>query len=58
MSLVDKGVRVKATGFGRVELDVAKRPYDHSDIELICNILDEDQAEKVLYKNAIEWYMK
>ncbi|OOC61561.1 amidohydrolase family protein [Paenibacillus ihbetae] len=83
LSLVDKGVRVKATGFGRVDLDVteairsiysinpdalmfgtdlpstrAKRPYDHSDIELIYNTLDKDQAEKVLYKNAINWYMK
>ncbi|WP_277376143.1 amidohydrolase family protein [Paenibacillus polymyxa] len=83
LSLVDKGVRVKATGFGRVELDVAqairciysvnpdalmfgtdlpstraKRPYNHSDIELIYNTLDEKQTEKVLYKNAINWYMK
>lgn len=83
LSLVDKGVRVKATGFCRVELDVAqairsiysvnpdalmfgtdlpstraKRPYDHSDIELIYNIVNEDQVEKVLYKNAIKWYLK
>jgi len=83
LSLVDKGVRVKATGFGRVELDVAqairsiysvnpdalmfgtdlpstraKRPYDHSDIELIYSILNDDQAEKVLYKNAMKWYLK
>lgn len=83
LSLVDKGVRVKATGFGRVDLDVtkairsiysvnpdalmfgtdlpstrAKRPYAHSDIELIYNTLDEDQADKVLYKNAIKWYLK
>jgi len=83
LALVDKGVRVKATGFGRVELDVAhatrsiysvnpdalmfgtdlpstraKRPYDHSDIELIYSVLDEDQAEKVLYKNAMKWYLK
>lgn len=83
LSLVEKGVRVKATGFGRVELDVeqairsihsvnpdallfgtdlpstrAKRPYNHSDIELICNTLGEEQAEKVLYKNAMNWYLK
>ncbi|BAU27291.1 putative TIM-barrel fold metal-dependent hydrolase [Aneurinibacillus soli] len=83
LSLVDKGVRVKATGFGRVELHVeqairsiysvnpdalmfgtdlpstrAKRPYNHSDIELIYNTLGEEQAEKVLYKNAIKWYLK
>ncbi|MEC0181326.1 amidohydrolase family protein [Paenibacillus peoriae] len=83
LSLVHKGVRVKATGFGRVELDVeqalrsiisvnpdalmfgtdlpstrAKRPYNHSDIELIYNTLGEEQAEKVLYKNALRWYLK
>jgi len=83
LALVDKGVRVKATGFGRVQLDVeqairaiysvnpdalmfgtdlpstrAKRPYDHSDIELIYSVLDGHQAEKVLYKNAINWYLK
>ncbi|MCM3781565.1 amidohydrolase family protein [Neobacillus mesonae] len=82
LSLVDKGVKVKATGFGRVELDVAqairsiysvnpdalmfgtdlpstraKRPYNHSDIELIYNTLDEGQTEKVLYKNAMKWYL-
>lgn len=83
LSLVDKGVRVKATGFGRVDLHVeqairsiysvnpdalmfgtdlpstrAKRPYSHSDIELIYNTLEEEQAEKVLYKNAIKWYLR
>lgn len=83
LSLVDKGIRVKATGFGRVELDVvqairsiysvnpdalmfgtdlpstrAKRPYNHSDVELIYNILDEEKSGKVLYKNAINWYLK
>ncbi|MBM6384928.1 MAG: amidohydrolase family protein [Paenibacillus sp.] len=81
--LVDKGIRVKATGFGRVELDVAqairsiyavnpdalmfgtdlpstraRRPYHNSDIELIYNTLDEEQSEKVLYKNAVNWYLK
>lgn len=83
LSLVDKGVRVKATGFGRVELDVAqalrsicsvnpealmfgtdlpstraKRPYHPSDIELIYNTLGEEQTEQVLYKNAMNWYIK
>lgn len=83
LPLVEKGVRVKATGFGRVELDVASairsiyavnpdalmfgtdlpstramRPYDHSDIEIIYNTLSKDQADKVLYKNALEWYLK
>ncbi|HJV45823.1 MAG TPA: amidohydrolase family protein [Bacillota bacterium] len=83
LSLVDKGVRVKATGFGRVDLNIeqairsiysvnpdalmfgtdlpstrAKRPYNHLDLELIYNILDEEQAEKVLYRNAMKWYLK
>ncbi|UTR16125.1 amidohydrolase family protein [Salipaludibacillus sp. LMS25] len=80
--LVDKGVRVKATGFGRGNLDIektlksiyainpaalmfgtdlpstrAKRPYDHSDIELVYNALSTSQAENVLYKNALDWYL-
>lgn len=83
LSLVDKGVRVKATGFGKVELDVvkaireisdvnpdalmfgtdlpstrAKRPYNHADIELIYHTVDEEQADKVLYKNAMKWYLE
>lgn len=83
LSLVDKGVRVKATGFGRVELDVAeairsicsvnpealmfgtdlpstraKRPYQHSDIELIYNTFGEEQTEKVIFTNAMNWYVK
>lgn len=83
LSLVDKGVRVKATGFGKVELDVvkaireisdvnpdalmfgtdlpstrAKRPYNNADIELIYHTVDEEQADKVLYKNAMKWYLE
>ncbi|MEI7024315.1 amidohydrolase family protein [Paenibacillus sp. y28] len=83
LTLVDKGVQVKATGFGRVELDVeqalrsimsvnpdalmfgtdlpstrAKRPYNHSDIELIYSTLGEEQVDKILYKNAMKWYSK
>ncbi len=82
-ALVVKGVRVKATGFGRVDLDVvqairsicsvnpdalmfgtdlpstrAKRPFAFADLELICSILDEKQARKVLYTNAMKWYLK
>ncbi|MCR6112223.1 amidohydrolase family protein [Bacillus sp. A301a_S52] len=81
-NLVDRGVRVKATGFGRGNLDIgktlksiyainpsalmfgtdlpstrAKRPYDHSDIELIYSALPTNQAENVLYKNALDWYL-
>ena len=82
LSLVDKGMRVKATGFGRVDLNVketirsisfvnpnalmfgtdlpstrAKRPFDDSDLDLLLDALREmDLAEKVLYRNALEWY--
>ncbi|MNB95207.1 4-sulfomuconolactone hydrolase [compost metagenome] len=83
LALVDKGVRVKATGFGRTELDVpqalraiaavnpdalmfgtdlpstrARRPYHASDIELIYDTLGEELADKVLYRNASDWYLK
>ena len=83
MKLVDTGVRVKATDFGRVELDVAqalkaiyqanpdalmfgtdlpstraKRSFAVSDIELIQQFFDEEAADKILYRNAYEGYMK
>lgn len=83
LSLVDKGVRVKATGFGRIDFDAEeairtiystnpdvlmfgtdlpstreKRPFRYSDIELINNILKEEEAKKVFYKNALNWYLK
>ncbi|HLQ98571.1 MAG TPA: amidohydrolase family protein [Candidatus Dormibacteraeota bacterium] len=83
LSLVDKGVKVKATGFGRIDFDSseaikkicsinpdalmfgtdlpstrAKRPFQLSDIDIVRNALDDKQAEKVLYKNAHEWYLK
>ncbi|WP_367109246.1 amidohydrolase [uncultured Psychrobacter sp.] len=81
LKLVDKGVRVKATGFGRVELNVenalkaindvnpnalmfgtdlpstrAKRPFDVLDIKLIQQLFDEQATNKILYKNAHQWY--
>ncbi|MBU9722840.1 MULTISPECIES: amidohydrolase family protein [Bacillaceae] len=83
LPLVARGVRVKATGFGRGDLDVesalraiysenpkalmfgtdlpstrAKRPYDHSDIDMVYKALSPSQADDVLYKNAVEWYLK
>lgn len=83
LRLVEKGVHVKATGFGRVELDVkntlksiyevnpdalmfgtdlpstrAKRPFEYADIELIQQLFDEQAADKILYKNAHQWYFK
>ncbi|MHA6251137.1 amidohydrolase family protein [Oceanobacillus sp. CAU 1775] len=83
LKLVDKGIHVKATGFGRVELNVenalksiyktnpdalmfgtdlpstrAKRPFEYTDIELIQQLFDEEATDKILYKNALEWYFK
>lgn len=83
LRLVDKGIRVKATGFGRVELNIenalktiydvnpdalmfgtdlpstrAKRPFDYKDIELIQDLFDQKAIDKILYKNALEWYGK
>ncbi|RKL69319.1 2-pyrone-4,6-dicarboxylate hydrolase [Salipaludibacillus neizhouensis] len=83
LDLVDHGVKVKATGFGRLDFNPedaireiyhinpealmfgtdlpstrAKRPFHHSDINLIYNVLDEYGAKKVLLKNAQRWYKK
>jgi len=81
LKLVDKGIRVKATGFGRVDLNVAyalksiyhvnpdalmfgtdlpstraKRPFEYADIELIQQLFAEEEVDKILYKNALNWY--
>ncbi|WP_409369643.1 amidohydrolase family protein [Lysinibacillus sp. 38-6] len=83
LQLVEKGVRVKATGFGRVSLDVknalksiyaidpnalmfgtdlpstrANRPFAFSDIACIQQLFDSAAAERILYKNAFNWYFK
>ncbi|SES27029.1 amidohydrolase family protein [Salipaludibacillus aurantiacus] len=83
LSLVDKGVKVKATGFGRIDIDPgraikriysvnpdalmfgtdlpstrADRPFRLSDVEIVIEVLGEEEAEKVLYKNALNWYRK
>lgn len=83
LPLVEKGVKVKATGFGRIDVDItesiqaiystnpkalmfgtdlpstrAKRPYNHTDIDIIYNSLEKQEAENVLYRNAVEWYLK
>ncbi|WP_342561372.1 amidohydrolase family protein [Paenibacillus sp. FSL R7-0345] len=83
LALVDQGIRVKATGFGRVTLDVpqalsaiaavnpdalmfgtdlpstrARRPYHPADIELIYETLGDWLADKALYQNAADWYLK
>lgn len=82
LSLVDKGVRVKATGFGRVDFNVrqairsissvnpralmfgtdlpstrANRPFENTDLDILLDALgDSNLSEKVLYRNAVEWY--
>jgi predicted TIM-barrel fold metal-dependent hydrolase len=81
LSLVEKGVRFKATGFGRVNLNVkeairsitavnphalmfgtdlpstrTERTFQDGDIDLIRETIGEALAEKVLYRNAVEWY--
>ena len=83
LSLVDQGVKVKASGFGRIDFDPieaiksiyslnpdallfgtdlpstrAKRPFQLSDVDLILNNFEEEQATKILYTNAVEWYLK
>lgn len=83
LRLVERGIRVKATGFGRVQLNVIKtmkqihainpnalmfgtdlpstradRPFERSDIELIQNNFDDQAIEKIMYENAINWYIK
>ncbi|CAI9395489.1 amidohydrolase family protein [Niallia sp. HCP3S3_B10] len=80
--LVEKGVKVKATGFGRIDFDPcnaikkihevnptalmfgtdlpstrAKRPFQVSDIDIILNAIREE-ANLVLYQNAMDWYFK
>ncbi|MCH4826922.1 amidohydrolase family protein [Planococcus halocryophilus] len=83
LSLVEKGIKVKATGFGRIDFDAAeaiqaicsidphalmfgtdlpstraKVPFQHSDVTLIQDALEDRQAENVLYRNALKWYLK
>lgn len=81
LKLVDQGIKVKATGFGRVDFEPAdairlihklnpeallfgtdlpstraKRAFQASDVTLIQEALGEQEAEKVLYRNALAWY--
>jgi predicted TIM-barrel fold metal-dependent hydrolase len=83
LRLVEKGARVKATGFGRVGLDTrealkevsavdpgallfgtdlpgtrAERPFEVSDVDLIVETLGSALADRVLYENAIHWYLR
>ncbi|WP_444894230.1 amidohydrolase family protein [Microbulbifer sp. TRSA001] len=83
LKLAEKGVKVKASGFGRLDFDPAvavlelcqanpsclmfgsdlpstraPRPFKPEDILLIHDSLDESLAEKVLVKNAFQFYLK
>jgi predicted TIM-barrel fold metal-dependent hydrolase len=79
--LVEKGARVKATGFGRIQHDPAEamrrinranpnslmfgtdlpstraeRPFRPADVELVIDTLGPDDAARVLWTNALEFY--
>lgn len=80
---VEKGMKVKATGFGRIDFDPvpvlkniyeinpnalmfgtdlpstrAQEPFAEKDLNLILNNFSETALEKILFKNAWEWYSK
>lgn len=81
LALVEQGVRVKASGFGRGDLDVPRAlkalcaanpdgvmfgtdlpstrapvPYRDEDLQRVMDALDENQARKVLWGNALAFY--
>lgn len=81
LKLAEQGIRIKASGFGRVDFEVgavlkelllanpdslmfgtdlpstrAPRPYSDNDFALVVDTLGEQNAQKVFYKNALEFY--
>ncbi len=81
LKLIEKGCRVKVTGFARVDFDVRKairdlisanpeapmfgtdlpstrapRPYQDEDFELVADLLESGDAERVFYGNARRFY--
>jgi hypothetical protein len=34
----------------------ARRPFQDTDLDIIFDTFDEKLAEKVLFRNAVEWY--
>ena len=83
LKLAEQGVKVKATGFGRIDFDPAiaiadlykanpdclmfgtdlpstraPRPFLDSDISIITDTLGESGSAKVLFGNALDFYMK
>ena len=82
LKLVEKNVKVKATGFGRIDFDPASaiqdiyktnpnslmfgtdlpstrapRPFTENDFTIVLDALGEEAAEKVFYKNALDFYL-
>ena len=80
---VEKGIKVKATGFGRIDFNPieamkkinkinpealmfgtdlpstrAKIPFSYLDIQNITENFDNDDQERIFYKNALKWYKK
>ncbi|WP_299009302.1 amidohydrolase family protein [uncultured Shewanella sp.] len=83
LKLVEQGIKVKATGFGRVDFNInnalkdlysanpsalmfgtdmpstrAPRPYKNDDFLIVIDTLGEHAAQRVLSKNAQEFYQK
>ncbi|MDW3095374.1 MAG: amidohydrolase family protein [Gammaproteobacteria bacterium] len=83
VKLAEKGIRVKASGFGRVDFDVitalyelysanpqsvmfgtdlpstrSPRSFSTRDIQLIFDSFEPEQVNKILYKNALEFYLQ
>ncbi|KTD11402.1 amidohydrolase family protein [Legionella jamestowniensis] len=81
LALAERGVKVKATGFGRVDFNVSQilkdislanpdalmfgtdlpstralRPFMDQDIQLILDVFEPMQAEKIFYLNALAFY--
>lgn len=81
LELVERGVYVKATGYGRLDFDPgaalralvdvnpkavlfgtglpstrAPRPFEEHDVDVITETLGAEEAENVLYHNAISLY--
>ena len=81
VKLADQGVRVKASGFSRVDVDVpnalkklysinpkclmfgtdlpstrAPKVYTNDDLQLVAELFEIDELQKILSKNAIEFY--
>ncbi|TGK06784.1 2-pyrone-4,6-dicarboxylate hydrolase [Leptospira semungkisensis] len=81
LRLAEKGVRIKATGFGRTNLEiqdslleVSKRnpdsllfgtdlpstrspsPFSKEDLDLVLDTFEGELLQKILYKNAVEFY--